>query len=95
METKIYQKENNLKRESFDFVVTRAVSGISNIIKLSSPYLNSNGRMIVMRGERGEAELETISKDLKDLEFTVDELDVFSLPFCGARRVNILLRKKS
>jgi len=74
-------KENNLKGISFDFVVTRAVSDFYNVIKLSSPYLNQNGRMIVMRGEKGELELEVMSKEIENLELSVDKIDVFNLPF--------------
>jgi len=86
-------KENNLKGISFDFVVTRAVSDFYNVIKLSSPYLNQNGRMIVMRGEKGELELEVMSKEIENLELSVDKIDVFNLPFSGAKRVSIILKK--
>jgi len=86
---------NNLKRKSFDFVVTRAVSDINKVIKLSSPYLNENGRMIVMRGEKGELELEAISKDLDSLELIIDKVDVLNLPFSGAKRVNIIFKRNS
>ena len=86
-------KENNLKGISFDFVVTRAVSDFYNVIKLSSPYLNQNGRMIVMRGEKGELELEVMSKEIENLEVSVDKIDVFNLPFSGAKRVSIILKK--
>jgi 16S rRNA (guanine527-N7)-methyltransferase len=86
-------KENNLKGISFDFVVTRAVSDFYNVIKLSSPYLNQNGRMIVMRGEKGELELEAMSKEIENLELSVDKIDVFNLPFSGAKRVSIILKK--
>lgn len=86
-------KENNLKGISFDFVVTRAVSDFYNVIKLSSPYLNQNGRMIVMRGKKGELELEVMSKEIENLELSVDKIDVFNLPFSGAKRVSIILKK--
>jgi 16S rRNA (guanine527-N7)-methyltransferase len=88
-------KENDLKRKSYDFVVTRAVSDIKSVIELSSPYLNENGRVIVMRGEKGGAELEAMSVDLENLEFSVDKIDVFCLPFSGQKRVNIIFKRNS
>ena len=86
-------EQNNLKRNSFDFVVTRAVSNLRNVIKLSSPYLNEDGRMIVMRGEKGELELEAMSKEIENLELSVDKIDIFNLPFNESKRVSIILKK--
>jgi len=86
-------EQNNLKRKSFDYVVTRAVSDFYNVMKLSSPYLNEHGRMIVMRGEKGELELEAMSKEIENLELSVDKIDVFNLPFNESKRVSIILKK--
>jgi len=86
-------EQNNLKRKSFDFVVTRAVSDFYNVIKLSSPYLNEDGRIIVMRGERGENELQDLFKDDENLDLIVEQVDVFCLPFSGDKRVSIILKK--
>lgn len=86
-------EQNNLKRKSFDFVVSRAVSNLRNVIKLSSPYLNEDGRMIVMRGEKGQLELEAMSKEIENLELSVDKIDVFNLPFNESKRVSIILKK--
>ena len=88
-------EQNNLKRKSFDFVVTRAVSNLRDVIKLSSPYLNEKGRMMVMRGEKGELELEAMSKEIENLELSVNNIDVFNLPFSGAKRVNIIFKRNN
>jgi 16S rRNA (guanine527-N7)-methyltransferase len=79
--------------EKYDVVVTRAVSNIKNVIKLSSPYLNDDGRVIVMRGEKGLAELKAVTEELASLGIGIDLLDEFQLPHSGAKRVNIIFTK--
>jgi len=88
-------KENGVKRNSYDFVVTRAVSDIRSVTKLSRPYLKENGRMIVMRGDKGEIELEGMSKDDEYSEFSVEKVDVFYLPINGSKRVNIVFTRNN
>ena len=88
-------KENGVKRNSYDFVVTRAVSDIRSVTKISRPYLKENGRMIVMRGDKGEIELEGMSKDDEYSEFSVEKVDVFYLPINGSKRVNIVFTRNN
>ncbi|NIP39096.1 MAG: 16S rRNA (guanine(527)-N(7))-methyltransferase RsmG [Candidatus Dadabacteria bacterium] len=80
--------------ELYDYVVTRAVSDLLTVIKLSRPYITDSGRIITMRGEKGGAELKAVSGDLESLGLVVDEVDVFTLPFNKFKRVNIVFNKK-
>jgi 16S rRNA (guanine527-N7)-methyltransferase len=42
----------------FDFVVSRAVSKIEDLVELCIPYLRKGGRVILMRGKKGLEELD-------------------------------------
>ena len=45
---------NGLVRHSYDIVITRAVGSIERVLKLSLPYVKSEGRIILMRGALDE-----------------------------------------
>jgi len=44
---------NGVPRAYFDFVVTRAVGKVDEILKLAKPYLKEGGEIILMRGKKG------------------------------------------
>lgn len=75
--------ENKVPRESFDYVVTRAVGSIPDTAKLSSPYVSDNGVIILMKGKRGYEEWaqakEQIGSDFElvdSKEFTLPQSDL-------------------
>lgn len=86
-------KYNNISRGSFDFVVTRAVSDISEVAALSLPYIKSDGRIILMRGNSGQQELGSAAAKLNDMTLSVHAVDSLSLPFNGGNRTNIILNR--
>ncbi len=49
---------NGVPRFNFDYVLTRAVGDIKEVINLSVPYLNEKGKIILMRGKEGKIEWE-------------------------------------
>ncbi len=49
---------NGVPRINFDYVLTRAVGDIKEVINLSVPYLNEKGKIILMRGKEGKIEWE-------------------------------------
>ena len=49
---------NGVPRINFDYVLTRAVGDIKEVINLSLPYLNEKGKIILMRGKEGKIEWE-------------------------------------
>ncbi|NIS09256.1 MAG: 16S rRNA (guanine(527)-N(7))-methyltransferase RsmG [Candidatus Dadabacteria bacterium] len=83
--------EQNL--QLYDYVVTRAVSDLLTVIKLSRPYTKKSGKIIAMRGEKGKDELEDVSGELDSLGLEIEKIDEFELPHCRAKRVNIIFKK--
>lgn len=83
---------NGLERGAFDFVITRAVSGISDIVRLSEPYLSEKGRVIIMRGRRGDEEWKTAEPSLPK-RFRLVERKAIKLPYGGHTRVIFALEK--
>jgi len=84
---------------SFDVVVSRAVTSLSRLIPLATPFLKINGIIIAMRG--AEALHETDMKKNKTANQTVDgdefkknEIQVFpyQLPLSGKERNLIVIR---
>lgn len=83
--------ENNIPRNSFHYVVTRAVGAIADIVKLSRPYLNDHGLMVLMRGKRGTSEWTESKKEL-DSQFKLIDIKEFSLPYSDQLRTIIVLK---
>jgi 16S rRNA (guanine527-N7)-methyltransferase len=83
---------NGIERGAFDFVITRAVGKISDIVRLSEPYLAEKGRVIIMRGRRGEEEWKIAEPSVSD-RFRLVERKELKLPFGGYSRVIFVLEK--
>jgi 16S rRNA (guanine527-N7)-methyltransferase len=77
---------NGIERRRFDRVITRAVGRIPDMLRLSTPYLVPEGRIILMRGRRGGEEWKLSEAQLKD-RFRLVERREFALPFGGQSRV--------
>jgi len=86
-------ENNNIGRGSFDCVVTRAVSDIAEVAALSLPYIKSDGRIILMRGDSGQQELVSAATKLNDIKLSVHTADSLSLPSNGGNRTNIILKR--
>jgi 16S rRNA (guanine527-N7)-methyltransferase len=83
---------NGITRGAFDCVITRAVGGISEIVRLSEPYMAEKGRVIIMRGRRGEEEWKAAEPSVTD-HFKPVERKELKLPFGGHSRVIFVLEK--
>lgn len=77
----------------FDFVTARALSHLSNIVSWALPMLQENGRLLVMKGPEGDAELaECLDQDLLS-GFCVESHHKYFLPFSKSERELIILSK--
>jgi len=70
---------NKVPRESFDYVVTRAVGSISDTARLSSPYVSENGAIVLMRGKKGPKEW-ILAKEEIGCDFELVDSKEFTLP---------------
>lgn len=78
-------------RESFDFVVSRAVANLATLSELSLPFLKVGGTFIAMKGPKAKEELEEAGNALKILGGEVVKIDKIDLD--GNERNNIIIKK--
>ena len=81
---------NGIPRVYFDFVVSRAVGKIENLLEMGIPYLRKGGKIILMRGKRGLEEWDE-RKDKTGRNIKLLESKKFSLPLSGHQRVILVL----
>src|ERR1700758_5187460 len=81
---------NGIPRVYFDFVVSRAVGKVENLLEMGIPYLRKGGKIILMRGKRGLEEWDE-RKDKIGRNIKLLESKKFSLPLSGHQRVILVL----
>ncbi len=83
---------NGLQRCAFDYAVTRAVSSIEKSSDLSKHYIKGAGTIILMRGKDGIDEWNSLEQRIS-ARYMLDVVDNAIIPFSGAVRTNLFLRK--
>ncbi|MBS3757211.1 MAG: 16S rRNA (guanine(527)-N(7))-methyltransferase RsmG [Desulfobacterales bacterium] len=86
--------------EGFDVVITRAVSSLEDLIRLALPLLKKNGRLIAMKGDSYQAEIDELKNDRwiqtggKKYDTRGFKIDVkrYRLPVSAAGRALIMVR---
>ncbi|MGH7799831.1 MAG: 16S rRNA (guanine(527)-N(7))-methyltransferase RsmG [Thermodesulfobacteriota bacterium] len=82
---------NGIPRGYFDFVVSRAVGKIENLLELSIPYLREGGEIILMRGKMGLEEWNRVKvKASRNIRLLKSKK--LSLPFGGHQRVILVIK---
>jgi 16S rRNA (guanine527-N7)-methyltransferase len=77
---------NGIPRGSFPRVISRAVSGVKEVLALSEPYLSPGGNIILMRGRRGEEEWEEAGEEAHS-RYRLVRKERFTLPYGEQTRV--------
>ncbi|MGI9533577.1 MAG: 16S rRNA (guanine(527)-N(7))-methyltransferase RsmG [Thermodesulfobacteriota bacterium] len=87
-------KKNKIKRNSFGSVITRAVSGIKEVLDLSLPYIKNDGKVLLMRGKEEEDSNSFISCMEKNGKYSLNfEKFKLRLPFSNYKRVVLIFKK--
>ena len=86
-----YIKENNY--ETFDFVVSRAVSKLNILIELSVPYLKVGGELIAYKGINYLEEIEESKNALKVLNSEINIVKEDILDFLNETRYSVSVKK--
>lgn len=86
-----YVKENNY--ETFDFVVSRAVSKLNILIELSVPFLKVGGELIAYKGLNYLEEIEESKNALKVLNSTINVVKEDILDFLNETRYSVSVKK--
>lgn len=81
-------------RESFDIVVTRAVSNLSTIVEYMLPFLKIGGKAICMKGPNYEEELEEAKKAINVLGGTLQEINKIKISEEFERNIIIIKKEK-
>ena len=87
-------KQNELPRKHYDYVVSRAVGSIHDTLILSSSYVSAEGHIVLMRGKKGREEWLQESEIVKDKYDIVDYRE-FELPYSDSSRTVVVLKPKS
>lgn len=86
-----YIKENNY--ETFDFVVSRAVSKLNILIELSVPYLKVGGELIAYKGLNYLEEIEESKNALKVINSEISIVKEDILDFLNETRYSVSVKK--
>lgn len=77
----------------FDVVVSKAVGDLGTLLRLSEPLLERSGMLIAMKGASVAEELEAARDEKALAGFDVSE-KAYRLPFCGAERRLVILKRR-
>lgn len=81
------------RRESYDYVTSRAVARLNILLELTAPYVKVGGAVLAMKGAAAMEELSECADAMKKLGLKREEVKEFSVD--GASHSVIVLRKIS
>ena len=85
--------KNKNYREKYDLATSRAVANMSTLSEYLIPCVKVGGKVLAMKGDKAEEELEEAKKAIKLLGGKVENIDNFYLPDSDIKR-NIIIIKK-
>jgi 16S rRNA (guanine527-N7)-methyltransferase len=85
-------EDNGIRRNYYDFAISRAVGSVDKLSEVSKPYLVDDGEIILMRGKRGLEEWSNSKVACK--EFGLVKFSDLLLPYSGRRRVILVLGRQ-
>ncbi|MDO8446821.1 MAG: 16S rRNA (guanine(527)-N(7))-methyltransferase RsmG [Deltaproteobacteria bacterium] len=81
------------KKGSFDVVISRALAGLSDFVKIGEPFLKPEGILIAMKGSRADEEVKEAAKIIEKRRMRVRGIERFSLPSGAGDRVIVILER--
>lgn len=78
---------------SFDLITSRAFSSLEQFVRLAAPLLESNGRMIAMKGPASAVEISESGIAIRQLGFEIEYVDNYELPENLGKRCLISVRR--
>ena len=88
----IHVRGEDLK-EKYDVVTARAVANIEKLLKYTMHLLNSNGKMIAMKGNIDEELTDQVISNINK-KYTIEKIDKFLLPVENSNRSLIIIKNK-
>jgi 16S rRNA (guanine527-N7)-methyltransferase len=94
----VHGRAEQLKKQgayvgAFEAVVSRAFSSLAFFAGLALPYLSPRGRIIAMKGAKGEEEMQKALQQLNGMGLVCSKVHNLRLPGSGAERTLIVLRR--
>ncbi len=91
----IVERVENVPADSFTgaLVTSRAVAEIDDFLRMVHHLIDNDTRIICMKGPKWKEEIAKASSALDDLKMELAQVDEFVLPFSGAKRALLSLRK--
>ena len=80
-------------RESFDFVVARAVSGMATLAELTLPFCRPGGRVIAYKTRSADDEIQEAENAIATMGGKLSEVVEASVPGIGNDRLLVVLKK--
>lgn len=81
-------------RESFDITTARAVSNLSILLELLTPYTKVNGLVVPLKGQSYKEELDLSINAIKSLSLKLEDIYEFTLPNDLGKRAILVLKKQ-
>ena len=81
------------KKGAYDVVISRALTNLSDFIKLGEPFLKPDGILIAMKGSRADEEIRDAAKVLERKKMQVKDIIRFCLPFDYGKRGIVVLSR--
>ena len=88
-------RAETLPKERWDLATARAFSSLPMLLELGAPLLSVGGHLLAMKGPRGEEELHSSLRAMKELRIVHVSTCRESLPGGNGERLNLLFRKVS
>ena len=80
-----------VRRERYDYAVSRAVARLNILLELTAPYVKVGGAVLAMKGSAAREELAECTSAIKKLGLQLESVKEFSID--GASPAVIVLRK--
>lgn len=81
------------KKGSYDVVISRALTNLSDFVKLGEPLLKPDGILIAMKGSRADEEVKEAAKIIEKKRMRVRGVERLSLPFGAGDRGIVVLER--
>lgn len=79
------------RKGQFDVVISRALTNLSDFIKIGEPFLKPEGILIAMKGSRADEEVAAAAKIMEKRKIKIRDIERFSLPEGAGERVIVVL----
>jgi len=77
----------------FDVITSRAFTDLEQFVRLTNALLSDDGSLIAMKGPAANAELEEARTSLLSLQFEINSIDHYTLPFNSGERSLITIKR--